>query len=56
MLEHVPEWYKTKQSCDKAVDTCPSIKQFAPECHKTQKCVIKQSIDVFCIWFYSWLK
>ena len=47
MLKCVPEWYETQQSCDKAVDTCPSLKQFAPECHKTQKCVIKQSIDGF---------
>ena len=53
-LEFVPECYKTQKTSEKSVSTYPSTIKFVPECIMTQKKVIKQLIDVFCIWFYSW--
>ena len=46
MLEFVPECYKTKEMCDKVVNTHSSTIQIAPECYKPQKCVIKLLITL----------
>ena len=48
-LEFVPECYKTQKMCDKTVNTYPSTIKFVRESFITQKCVIKQLIDIFFV-------
>ena len=46
-LKSVPDFYKNQEMCNKAVDNYPLALEFVPECCATQKCMIKQFIDVF---------
>ena len=40
-LESVPNRYKTKEMCDKAVDNYAHALKFVPDPDKTKKCVLK---------------
>ena len=40
MLEFIPNCYKNFKMCGKAVDDYSHALKFAPDCYKTQKCVI----------------
>ena len=69
MLESLPDCYKNQQMCDKVVDNYTHILKFVIKLSililleydlflnaiKLKKCVIKLLIDVFCMWFFSWL-
>ena len=51
---HPLECYKTQNMCDEVVYTHPSGVKCVPwMLWDSKKCVIKQFVDVFCIWFYS---
>ena len=52
-LKPVPNYCKHQEMCNTVVDNYLHVFELTPECCKTQKCVIKQLRDVFCIWFCS---
>ena len=41
ILKSVPDSYKNQQLCEKSVEKYPHSLEFAPECCKTQKCMVK---------------
>ena len=53
-LMSVPDFYKNQEMCDKAVDTHPFTINMFRNAIRLKKCVIKQFLGVFFIWFYSW--
>ena len=55
VLKFVLNYYMTQKMCDKAVNTYSSKLNMLLIAIRLKKCVIKQLIDVFCIWFYYWL-
>ena len=48
-LEFVPDSYKTKNICDKAVDTYPFVIQFFLKAMRVKTHATKLLIVVFCI-------
>ena len=52
-LRSVPDCYKNQEMCNKTVDNYPHALENVPECLMTQKCVIKQLIDVFLYFILS---
>ena len=55
VLKFVLNCYMTQKMCGKAVNTYTSKLNMLLIAIRLKKSVIKQVIDVFCIWFYSYL-
>ena len=46
VIQFVPEYFKTQEMCDKAVDTCIFVFDSIADRHKSQTCVIKYFLKI----------